>query len=350
MKSPSLEPLPIDLQTTFEAIPGNHVILLANAPTFTIVGATDAFLKTSYNTRENILGKPLFEAFPENTTNEKATGVLNIRSSLEYVIASKETHQMANQRYDIVNPQTGSFELKVWAASNKPVLNAEGAVQYIIHTTEDITERVRLQEENTLRLEQYNESESRFRRMVEQAPVPILLSRGEDVIIESLNEPMLRLMNKTSIDDVIGKRMVDALPELKDQPVLQIVKNVQKTGVPFRGNEVPTDVLIEGKLERFYFNYSYTPLTEGGHITGVLHVALDITQQVTARKKIEESEERFRSMADASPVMIWTLDENGNSIYYNSRAREFTGHTEEDLQQGKSWQVAIHPDDIEMAG
>ncbi len=125
---------------------------------------------------------------------------------------------------------------------------------------------------------------------------------------------------------------------------------MQRTGVSFQGNEVPIDVLIEDKLERYYFNHSYTPLKEGGAITGVLHVALDITQQVTARKKIEESEERFRSMADASPVMIWTLDERGNSIYYNSRAREFTGHTEADLQQGKSWQVAIHPNDIEMAG
>lgn len=350
MKLPSVVVPHIDLQTTFEAIPGNHVILLSNAPTFTIVGATDTFLKTSYNTRENILGRPLFEVFPDDTTNEKATGVLNLRSSLEYVIAQKETHQMADQRYDIVNPETGSFEVKVWAASNKPVVNSEGAVQYIIHTTEDITERVRLQEESNLRLEQYNESESRFRRMVEQAPVPILLSRGEEVVVESLNEPMLRLMNKTCIDDVVGKKIVDALPELKDQEVLQIVKSVQKTGVPFQGNEVPTDVLIEGKLERLYFNYSYTPLMEGGKIKGVLHVALDITQQVSSRKKIEESEERFRSMADASPVMIWTLDENGNSTYYNSRAREFTGHTKKDLEEGKSWQVSIHPDDIEMAG
>ena len=156
----------VNLQTILNTIPGNHVILLPDAPRFTIIGATDSFLQTSYKTRDTIIGRSLFEVFPDNTTNDEATGVLNVRSSLEYVIARKETHQMADQRYDIVNPETGSFEFKVWAASNKPVLNSEGAVQYIIHTTEDITERVRLQKENDLSRERLEESESRFRALV----------------------------------------------------------------------------------------------------------------------------------------------------------------------------------------
>ena len=108
----------VDMQTILNAIPGNYLILLPDAPRFTIFGVTDSLLQTTYKTRDNVIGRTLFEVFPDDTTNDEATGVLNLRSSLEYVIARKETHQMADQRYDIENPETGTFEVKAWAASN----------------------------------------------------------------------------------------------------------------------------------------------------------------------------------------------------------------------------------------
>jgi PAS domain S-box-containing protein len=86
-----------------------------------------------------------------------------------------------------------------------------------------------------------------------------------------------------------------------------------------------------------------------GSFEGMIGTVIDVHEQKLAADKISESEKRFRSMADASPVMIWTLDEKGNSTYYNTRAREFTGDTEEELANGKTWQLAIHPDDIGYA-
>ena len=335
---------PIALQTIVNAIPGNHVFLLPNAPIFTIIGATDSFLHTSYTTREKIIGKPLFEIFPDNAIDEKATGATNLRASLYHVIDHREAHQMADQRYDIINPQAGAFEYKVWAAFNMPVLNDEGTIQYIIHTTEDITEKVRLQEENAGNVQQLNDSEKRFRRMVEQVHIPILLSRGEDVIIESLNAPMLKAMNKTAWEEVLGKKMVDILPELQDQPVLQIVKNVQKTGIPYNGEEQQVDIIIDGKLERRYFNFSYTPIAEGGEITGVLHVAEDITQQVKSRKKIEEAKEELQFVTDAVPQLVWTAEANGLTSFFNKRWLDYTGLTFEEVV-GNGWAQSLHPDD-----
>ncbi|HZI01618.1 MAG TPA: PAS domain-containing protein, partial [Flavisolibacter sp.] len=165
------------LQALLNAIPGNHIFLLPDAPIYTIIGATDSFLQTSYNIREQLIGKSLFEVFPDNPTDEKANGVSNLRASLNQVVEHQKAHQMADQRYDIINPTTGAFEFKVWAASNKPVLDADGSIQCIIHSTEDITEKVRLQEENEIKEQRLVESESRFRSIVVQAPVPILLSR-----------------------------------------------------------------------------------------------------------------------------------------------------------------------------
>lgn len=336
---------PIDIQTLLSAIPGNHVFLLPNAPIFTIVEATDSFLRTSYTTREKIKGKPLFEIFPDHAIDAKITGATNLRASLYHVIDHKEVHQMADQRYDIMNPHTRAFECKVWAASNVPVLNNEGAIQYIIHTTEDITEKVQLQEENTVKVQQLNDSESRFHRMVEQAPIPFLLSRGEDIVIESLNAPMLKVMHKTSFDEVVGKKMLEVLPELKNQPVLEIVINVQKTGVPFKGDEQPVDLFINGKLKRRYFNFSYTPVIEGSKIKGVLHVAVDITQQVEARKKIEEAKEELQFVTDTMPQLVWTAEANGLTTFFNKGWLKYTGLTLEQVK-GNGWTQSLHPDDL----
>ncbi|HVG14949.1 MAG TPA: PAS domain S-box protein [Chitinophagaceae bacterium] len=338
---------PIDLLLTLNAIPGNHVFLLTDAPTFTIIGATDSFLRTSYTSRERIIGKPLFEVFTDNTANNQPTGVSNLRASLNHVLDQKETHFMADQRYDIINPHTGSFEFKVWAASNAPVLNAEGVIQYIIHTTADITEKVRLQEESAAKEEKLQESENRFRRMVEQAPVAILLSRGEDVVIESINEPMLRFINKTSVEEVLGKKMLEVLPELEGQEALQIVKNVQNTGIPFNSDEQPVDLLIEGQLKRHFFNFSYTPIIEAGIVTGVLHVAIDITQQVEARKTTEESEVRFRSIADQSPMIVFMVEPDAEIrvSYFNKTWLQYTGQSFEEAL-GRAWDGIVHPGDV----
>ena len=337
---------PVDLQTLLNVIPGNHIFLLPDAPTYTIIGATDSFLQTSYCTREQLIGKPLFDIFPDNDADEAPTGVSNLRASLNLVVEQKKAHKMADQRYDIINPTTGAFELKVWTASNKPVLDADGAIQCIIHTTEDITDKVRLQEDNEVKGEQLEESQNRFRRMVEQAPLPILLSRGDDVVIESLNASMLKMMNKSSFEEVLGKKMADALPELQDQAVLQIVKDVQKTGIPFRGYEVPVDVSIKGQIKRHYYDFSYTPIIETNHVTGVLHVAIDVTQQVEARKKIEEVNTELQFVTDTMPQLVWATEASGDAYFFNKGWLEYTGLPFEEVK-GNGWMQSLHPEDLD---
>src|SRR5687768_9543956 len=138
--NPKINLSSIELQLLMDATPGNHIYLLPDAPNFTIIGATDSFLAISHTSREQIVGRPHFTIFPDNPTNEQSTGVVNLRASLDYVLKNKRMHRMADQRYDIFNPTSGDFEQKVWAPSNKPVLDSEGHILCIIHTTEEISE------------------------------------------------------------------------------------------------------------------------------------------------------------------------------------------------------------------
>jgi PAS domain S-box-containing protein len=175
-----------------------------------------------------------------------------------------------------------------------PVFNEQGEVEAIAGTTRDITEIKQAEEK-------LQQSEIRFRTMIEQSPIAMLLSKGEDVIIESINKPMLQFMNRNSEDEVLGKKMLDVLPELKGQPALETVINVQKTGIPFRGNEQAVDFEINNKLQRRYFNFSYDSILEAKGGSAVLHMAIDVTEQVLARRKLEDSESRLKSMIDQTP-------------------------------------------------
>ncbi|MBE7170856.1 MAG: PAS domain-containing protein [Williamsia sp.] len=315
----------------FDKIPGNHLVLLADAPRFTIVAVTDAYLASTYTKREQLMGKGIFEVFPLNADDARRTGGTHINASLHQVAKERKPHLMDDQRYDVINPQTGRFEYKIWRPLSKPVFSDDGKLQYIIHSVEDVTENQRLEEESRIAGQRLGESENRFRHMVEQAPVSILLSRGEDLVTESVNAPMLQFIHKSSAEEVLGKTLLEALPELKDQPVMQILSNVLKTGIPWRGDETPVELVKDGKLEQRYFNISYTPIVEAGTVTSVLHVATDVTQQVQTRLKIEEMvSQRTNELARVNEELTATNIELTRS---NNNLEEFTHAVSHDLKE-----------------
>ena len=133
---------PVDFPRLFESVPGLYLILLSD---FTIVAASNSYLKATMTERDKILGRNLFDVFPDNPDDKEATGEVNLRASLNYVLQHKTVHTMAIQKYDIRKPD-GTFEERYWSPLNKPVLNDDGSLLYIIHRVEDATEFVRLKE------------------------------------------------------------------------------------------------------------------------------------------------------------------------------------------------------------
>ena len=134
-----------DFQLLFEAAPGLFVVLLPDRD-FTIVAASDAYLRATLTRRDEILGRGLFEVFPDNPSDPQATGAENLRASLQTVLTSRMPHTMAVQKYDIRRPASegGGFEERYWSPVNTPVLGDDGAVRFILHRAEDVTEYTRL--------------------------------------------------------------------------------------------------------------------------------------------------------------------------------------------------------------
>jgi len=134
----------LDFRQLFEQTPDVLLVLLPDAPRYTMVAATDARLRATHTTRD-IIGRGLFELFPDNPDDPRATGVDNLRASLQRVLETREPDTMAVQKYDIRGAH-GGFEERYWSPKNVPILSANGQVQYILHRVEDVTELVRANE------------------------------------------------------------------------------------------------------------------------------------------------------------------------------------------------------------
>jgi signal transduction histidine kinase/ActR/RegA family two-component response regulator len=137
-----------DFRRLFEAAPGSYLVL---SPALIVLAATDAYLRSSMTTRAAIVGRGIFDVFPDNPDDPGATGVANLRASLLRVLSTGAHDAMAVQKYDVQRPESegGGFEERFWSPINSPVHDADRRVVYILHAVEDVTEFVKLRQLGT---------------------------------------------------------------------------------------------------------------------------------------------------------------------------------------------------------
>jgi signal transduction histidine kinase len=134
----------LDFRLLFEGSPDVLLVLLPDAPRYTMVAGTEERFRATHTTRDT-LGMGLFELFPDNPDDLAATGTANLRASLDRVLATRAPDTMAVQKYDIRGPD-GTFQAKYWSPKNIPVLSPTGEIRYILHRVEDVTELVQASE------------------------------------------------------------------------------------------------------------------------------------------------------------------------------------------------------------
>jgi PAS domain S-box-containing protein len=193
--------------------------------------------------------------------------------------------------------RNGKVEDVYWTFSYSEVLDDNGHHGGILVTCMETTGEV-------IGQKKLEESEARFRNIIEQAPVAIAITRGEDLIFESINLPMLQMIHQKDKQAVIGRSLPDVLPELVNQPVYDILLNVMQTGETFQGIEVEAELANDGVLQRRYFNITYSRVINKDGVPAVLHIASDVTKQVIDRRRIEESETKLRSILNSAPTAM----------------------------------------------
>ncbi|MBX9722812.1 MAG: PAS domain-containing protein, partial [Candidatus Obscuribacterales bacterium] len=138
-----------DFKVLFESAPQAYLVL---SPDLIIIAVSDAYLKATMTTRENVIGQHLFDVFPDNPSDPEASGIRNLKASLETVLQTKQSHTMAVQKYDIRRREEdgGEFEERFWSPVNSPILAADGTLRFIIHRVEDVTEFIRMHRQGIL--------------------------------------------------------------------------------------------------------------------------------------------------------------------------------------------------------
>ena len=129
-----------DFQRWFDHAPDAYLIL---SPDLTISGVNDLYLLLTGASRADIVGRALFEVFPDNPNDPAADGVRNLRASLDKVLTYRVPDAMPTQKYD-VRDLNGRWVVRYWSPLNTPILDATGRVQWIIHRVEEVTARVEL--------------------------------------------------------------------------------------------------------------------------------------------------------------------------------------------------------------
>lgn len=157
--------------------------------------------------------------------------------------------------------------------------------------------------------------------LLEQAPAAIAILKGDNHVFEYINTFYMQLIGKDR--EVIGKPLAEALPEIVEQGFIQVLNGVYQTGTPYIGMEIAVqlDRHETGELEDCYLNFVYQPIKNNqGNIEGIFVHAVEVTEQVKSRRKIEESEEKYRSLFETMDqgfcILEMIFDESGQPLDY----------------------------------
>jgi len=175
----------------------------------------------------------------------------------------------------------GKLEDVYWTFSYSPVSDETGKRSGVFITCTETTQKVLI----SIKME---ESEANLRNAILQAPVAMCLLKEPGYVVHIANERVLELWGKTA-EQVMGKPIFEGLPEARDQGLEALLYHVYTTGETFVAYERLLQLPRNGKIETTYLNFVYEPFLEtNGVISGIMAVAVEVTELVMARLKIEE--------------------------------------------------------------
>jgi PAS domain S-box-containing protein len=322
------------------------LIVSIDKPLYTIIDVNNAYLRATNSTRDALIGASVFGAFPANPTDEESKNIERATFSFDEAIRSKKPHILSNYRYDIPIPGTEEFEERWWTTTNTPVIDENGNVIYFIHSPVDVTGLYKLAQKEKAGVEALKQQQQQLFSTFMQAPVGIAILKGADYVVDLINPPLCELYGQTS-DELMGRPIFDCIPHVRGMGFEELLDNVRLTGTPVKGQEAAVPLVRDGELETVYVNFVYEPFREtNGAISGVIVVAIEVTEVVRAKNQLQEAEERARLAVDA--VGLGTYDLNlvtGEMITSNIFANIFGF---DKIVSRDEYVDAFHPDDLDL--
>ncbi len=374
----------LDFRMLFERAPGLYLVMDRD---LRIVAATDAFLRETHTRREDIVGRYVFDVFPDNPEDPAADGRLHSLAALERVLRTGQTDAMAVQRHDVRKPESegGGFEELYWSPAISPILDENGSVAYILHRVENVTEfilskrterhqaevvqelrertarmeadlyeRSREVAESSLRLKLANaELEGRVSERVAELERATEALRRSDAsyrdLVENVNSAIIRwnsdgkltFCNEFALrffgynaEELIGQHVSILVPETESDgaDLTGLVQAITDRPHDFAAN-INENVRKDGS--RVWMNWTNRPLLDQeGRLTEILAVGSDVTEQMHSEQALRESEAKLRRFYDSGMFGVLYYDLDGSVTDANDAFLNMVGYTRDELQAG----------------
>ncbi|RYZ77696.1 MAG: PAS domain S-box protein [Proteobacteria bacterium] len=197
------------------------------------------------------------------------------------------------------------------------------------------------------RQEIMDREQKKVRDLMMQMPIGVCLLEGPNHRYEFINPSYYELFGGPR--DLMGKTVIEALPELVHTTLPKILDDVYLTGTPFYGKEFEVDLAdINGELKTLFLNFAYEPMRgSSGSITGIAVTATDVTELVKAKKQLEQKEFRLDISLEAGKVGTWDLDPKSRDLIWSSRGAKIFGFGDQLRITYAELIHRIHPEDRE---
>ncbi|MCJ8208629.1 PAS domain-containing sensor histidine kinase [Mucilaginibacter sp. RS28] len=252
-----------------------------------------------------------FEYRAIKDTNGKTFAILHQATDITERILSKQREQNLIEQLTATNEEISSNNEELAA------INEE-----LFATTEELTisnDRLRSMHDTLL------SSESRFRQLVDQAPIAICVIRAYDLRVEIVNDNYVKLVGKHRTD-LEQRNIWEVVPEA-EAAFAPVMNGVIETGIPFVANEAEVVLVRDGLPEKVYLNFVYEPLKDAdGTVSAVLVVAVEVTELVASRQRIEDAEERVRLATEAAEIGTFELNVANRDLITSSRFNKIFGY------------------------
>jgi PAS domain S-box-containing protein len=188
--------------------------------------------------------------------------------------------------------------------------------------------------------ENFRESEERFRHIVELSPDAIFVQTNEKIVF--INPAGMRMFGAEYLDQIIGQNNLDLVPPDYKPAVKERIHLLNDKRERVSHFE---EKLVRLNGEEFFGESTAVPIFYQGE-NGALVIIRDISERKRTEEALKESEKRFRTMADGTPLIIWVTDPAGNIEFINQAYTDFFGATLEQVQN-EGWQPLVHPDTVD---
>ena len=331
-------------------------------PQLIIVGCNDAYLEAvGRDSREEIIGRPLFEAFP---ADPESPSYQLLKTSLDRVVETREYDTIALIPYDTSGPGEAP-QMRYWSATHTPVFDAEGNFRYILQHTVDVTELQRLREhsprtdmsaagvlQRAAEVQATNELLSSeiglMRSLFRQAPGFMAVLTGPDHVFSLANAAYEQLVGRR---DLVGRSVAEALPEVVDQGFVRLLDQVVQTGEPYigRGTHVRLATGPDAVPEDHYLDFIYQPFRDAtGAIAGVFVQGNDITEQKKAEQELTRQTTILRLAQAAGGFGTFEWDIATGELLPSPTFRQLYGFDDDGSPiPVAAFQDRVHPEDRE---